>query len=69
MARKQPDPIFAAIATHREAHEEWRAEVHYRWTKRRTRLYSIPVSPLRWSGRGNVIAAAGTALINLLERA
>ena len=29
----------------------------------------IPVSPLRWSGRGNVIAAAGTALINLLERA
>ena len=40
MARKQPDPIFAAIETHREAHEEWRAEVHYLWTKRRTRLYS-----------------------------
>ena len=29
----------------------------------------IPVSPLRWGGRGNVIAAVGTAFINLLERA
>ncbi|MGU3407908.1 hypothetical protein [Methylobacterium brachiatum] len=35
MPRKQPDPIFAAIAAHREAHEEFRAEAHYLWAKRR----------------------------------
>ncbi|MBP1183761.1 hypothetical protein [Methylobacterium sp. PvR107] len=29
----------------------------------------IEIEPLRWGGGGNVIAAAGTALINLLERA
>ena len=29
----------------------------------------IHVEPLRWSGRGNVIAAAGVALLDLLERA
>jgi hypothetical protein len=35
MARKQPDPIFAAIAAHREAHEEFRAEASFLWPKRR----------------------------------
>ncbi|MCJ2049371.1 hypothetical protein [Methylobacterium sp. J-070] len=34
MARKQPDPIFAAIAAHREAHEEFRVEASFLWPKR-----------------------------------
>jgi hypothetical protein len=29
----------------------------------------IHVEPLRWGGRGNVIAAAGVAIVDLLERA
>lgn len=29
----------------------------------------IHVEPLRWSGRGNVISAAGVAILDLLERA
>ncbi|MCJ2139486.1 hypothetical protein [Methylobacterium sp. E-066] len=29
----------------------------------------IEVAPLRWGGRGNVLAAAGSLLVDLLERA
>lgn len=29
----------------------------------------IEVAPLRWGGRGNVIAAAGAYLFDLMERA
>lgn len=34
MPCKQPDPIFAAIETHRGAHEEFRAEASFLWPKR-----------------------------------
>lgn len=61
MARKQPDPIFAAIAAHREAHDEWRAEVHYLWTKRRTRLYSTHAEP--WKAVRKTYEAATEKLV------
>jgi hypothetical protein len=40
MARKKPDPIFAALAVHRDAHEEFRAEAHYLWAKRRQSMHA-----------------------------
>ncbi|MCJ2101849.1 hypothetical protein [Methylobacterium sp. E-046] len=35
----------------------------------RTEATVIEVEPLRWGGHGNVVAAAGSLLIDLLERA
>lgn len=61
MARKPTDPIFTAIAAHREAHDEWRAEVHYLWTKRRTRLYSTHAEP--WKAVRKTYEAATETLV------
>ena len=47
MARKQPDPILAAIAAHREAHDEWRAEAHYLWAKRRLSYHAAELVAVR----------------------
>ncbi|MCJ2102800.1 hypothetical protein [Methylobacterium sp. E-046] len=47
MARKQPDPIFAAIATHREAHGEFHAEAHYLWAKRRLSYHAAELVAVR----------------------
>jgi hypothetical protein len=47
MARKQPDPILAAIAAHREAHEEFRAEAHYLWANRRRSMQAAEFVDVR----------------------
>ncbi|MCJ2063059.1 hypothetical protein MKK63_10095 [Methylobacterium sp. J-088] len=47
MARKQPDPIFAAIAAHRESHEEFRAEARYLWAKRRQSMHAAEFVAVR----------------------
>jgi len=47
MPRKQPDPIFAAIADHRGAPDEFRAEAHYLWAKRLLSFYAGELTAVR----------------------